>query len=115
MGKTKLVIPVGQITFYIVLTLTLFLFYIDDIDSFGIYFDNTRNKFVASNGKRIPIMRKYGYLWFFLDEAIYVISGIIYMSDLESIGNVFLIEVELRRVYRRFGYPLVDRFWKVLQ
>jgi hypothetical protein len=81
-------------------TSTLFLLCLDDMDKLGVYLDNIENCMVKGNF-RIPVFRKRGYLWFFLDE--------------KQAPVTFLTEIEMRRLHRRFGHPAVDRLYKLLK
>ncbi|KFA68519.1 hypothetical protein S40285_10893, partial [Stachybotrys chlorohalonatus IBT 40285] len=64
--------PIGRVTFHIVPTNTPFLLCIKDMDNLGVYLDNTRNELVKQEGKsiiRIPVIRRWGHPWFFLDKT----------------------------------------------
>lgn len=50
---------------------------------------------------RVPIIRKWGHLWFFLKKS--------------HTPTAFLIEIKIRRIHRRLGYPSVDRLHKLLE
>jgi hypothetical protein len=66
-----------------------------------IYFNNTINKIAFANGRlRAPIIRKWGYFWFFV-------------SKLESAA--FFTDEELKRLHRRFGHPATDKLCTLLE
>jgi hypothetical protein len=56
-GTIKVDTPVGLITFYVVLTSTLFLFCLQDIDRLGVRLNNLTNKLIQGNNI-ILIVRK---------------------------------------------------------
>jgi hypothetical protein len=60
----------------------------------GVKLDNLKN--VLIQGKTVvPVIRKWGYLWILLHY------------HEQSVAWSHLTEFELRRLYRRFGYPSV--------
>jgi hypothetical protein len=79
---------------------TPFLLCLDDIDKLGVYLDNINNCMVKRNF-RIPVFRKRGHPWFFLDE--------------KQAPVTFLTEIEMRQLHQRFGHPVVDRLHKLLK
>jgi hypothetical protein len=59
------------------------------------------------------IIRAYSYPWILLSK----VKALIYLNqDLaNNTTTCYLIEIELRRLYYCFGYPLVGCFYKVLE
>jgi hypothetical protein len=53
--------PIGQVQFHIMLSKTLFLLSLDDIDKLRVYFNNLTNCIVTSTGRHVPIVRRFGY------------------------------------------------------
>ena len=100
-GTVNVKTPIGTVTFHILDTPTPFLLCLKDMDRLRTYFDNTTNELVKDGNWRIPVVRKWGHPWFFLSKP-------------EESG-VFLTEVELRRLHRRFGHPATDRLYKLLK
>jgi hypothetical protein len=71
------------------------------MDRLKIYLNNVTNEIVSTDGKRrAPVIRKWGHPWFFI-------------SKLES--ALYLTNVELKRLHRRFGHSATDRFCKLLK
>jgi hypothetical protein len=72
-----------------------------NINWLKVYFNNTINKIASANGRlRAPIIRKWGYFWFFV-------------SKLESAA--FFTNGKLKRLYRRFGHPVTDKLCTLLE
>jgi hypothetical protein len=93
--------PIGKIIFHIFDAFIPFLFSLKDMDRLKVYLNNVTNEIVFTDGKRrASVIRKWGYPWFFI-------------SKLES--ALYLTDVELKRLYRRFGHPAIDRFCKLLE
>jgi hypothetical protein len=87
--------------FHILDASTPFLLSLKDMNRLKIYLNNVTNEIVSTDGKRRAfVIRKWGHLWFFT-------------SKLES--ALYLTDVELKRLYRRFGHPATDRFCKLLK
>ena len=75
LGTIKVITPISQITFYIILADILFLFCLRDINRLRVKFDNLDNVFIQ--GKlRTPIVRAYGHPWMLLD----LLKSLIYTS-----------------------------------
>lgn len=70
------------------------------MDKLRTYLDNIANCMVKGN-LRIPIFRKRGHPWFFLDE--------------KQAPVTFLTEIEIRQLHRRFSHPAVDRLHRLLK
>uniref|UniRef100_L7JQT6 Integrase catalytic domain-containing protein n=1 Tax=Pyricularia oryzae (strain P131) TaxID=1143193 RepID=L7JQT6_PYRO1 len=81
------------------------------MDRLHAYYNNVRNEIVCEDGRRVPVERKRGHPWFYMDSAG---PGITFLTEPE-IPGAFLTERELRRIHRRFGHPSVDKLWKLLQ
>ncbi|KAH7007245.1 hypothetical protein EDB80DRAFT_577945, partial [Ilyonectria destructans] len=81
----------GMITYFITEGNTPFLFYLKDIDNKGIIFNNISNKLInKQTGVQVPVIRKYSHRWFYIEVA--------------GIVTSYFMEMELRRLYRRFGH-----------
>lgn len=111
LGTAVIPTPIGTITFHIMETDIPFLICLKDMDKLHAYYNNVRNEIVCEDGKRIPVERKRGYPWFYMDLAG---PGITFLTEPE-IPGAFLTERELRRIHRRFGHPSIDKLWKLLQ
>ncbi|KAI1002437.1 hypothetical protein K3495_g5767 [Podosphaera aphanis] len=100
-GSMKVPTLLGSITFHVVLTKTPFLLCLKDMDALNIKFDNIENVSIQ-NGKKYPILRKWGHLWLMLDNQQY------------SIKICHLTEIEVRQIHRRFGHPSVRKLSELL-
>jgi hypothetical protein len=92
--------PFGKVEFHILPQNTPFLLCLEDMDRLGVIFNNLTNKLVQGN-LALPSTRKWGHAWLPLRNE-------------KILSNGFLTEVELRRLYRRFGHPSVARLHKVI-
>jgi hypothetical protein len=94
-------ISIGKIVFYILDASIPFLFSLKDMNRLKIYLNNVTNEIISTDGKRrAPVIRKWGHPWFFT-------------SKLES--ALYLTDVKLKRLHRRFGHPATDGFCKLLK
>jgi hypothetical protein len=98
-GTATVHTEIGAIGFEVLDAPTPFLMCLADMDRLSVYFDNTTNELVQGT-TRTPVVRKWGHPWFHLGKAA---------------NAVFLTEVELRRLHRRFGHPTVDRLTRMLR
>ncbi len=101
-GTVQVLTPVGTTNFHVVDIPTLFLLCLKDIDTLDIYLNNITNQLICQNGKSIPIFRKWGHLWFFVNKKNKIASGI------------FLIEAVFRQVHTRFGHSSVNKLHTLL-
>lgn len=86
-GVTKINTPVGKGDFHVMDTPTPFLLSLKDIDRLGVHFNNLTNEIICVNRSRIPVLRKWGHPWFFLNK--------------DEATAAFLTEAELRRIHSR--------------
>jgi hypothetical protein len=100
-GTVAVETPFGTIRFAVMPINTPFLLCLADMNRCGIYFNNINNT-LMHNGKKHPIVCKWGHLWFLLDNA--KITAVYY----------YFTETELRQLHRRFGHPAAERFCRVL-
>jgi len=101
-GTVDLEMPVGTASFHVLDTPTPFLLSLGDMDRLGIYLNNLENALVrTSDGKKVPVVRRWGHPWFFLD------------SD-QRAKTAYLTEAEIRRVHTRFGHPSVAKLHALL-
>ena len=101
-GTVQVFTPVGTTNFHVVDTPTPFLLCLKDMDTLGIYLNNITNQLICQDGKSIPIFRKWGHPWFFVNKNNKIAAGI------------HLTEAELCRVHTRFGHPSVNKLHKLL-
>ncbi len=94
--------PIGTANFHVVDTPILFLLCLKNIDTLGIYLNNITNQLICQNGKSIPIFRKWGYPWFFVNKNNKIAS------------SIFLTEAELCQVHTRFRHPSVNKLHNLL-
>ena len=99
-GTVTIETPIGTTKFHVLDTPTPFLLCLADMDRLGVYFNNTTDELIRGK-KTIPVIRKWGHPWFFLSKT-------------ENAG-VFLSEIELRRLHRRFGHPATNRLYQLLE
>jgi hypothetical protein len=99
-GTITIKTPLSNINFHVINTSTPFLLYLDNIDKLGVYLNNINNCIVKGN-VQIPVFRKRGHPWFFLDE--------------KQAPVTFLTEIKIRRLHRRFSHPAVDHLHKLLK
>jgi uncharacterized paraquat-inducible protein A len=101
LGFIVIIIPIGKIVFYILDASISFLFSLKDMDRLKVYLNNVTNEIVFTDGKRrASVIRKWGHPWFFI-------------SKLES--ALYLTDIELKRLHRRFGHSATDRLCKLLK
>ncbi|KAI1003561.1 hypothetical protein K3495_g4649 [Podosphaera aphanis] len=94
--------PAGKIKFHIADAHTPFIFCLADMDRLNCYLDNSKNILVKRTIKcikEIPVLRKWGHVWFILRKR--------------ENALLFLTETELRRLHRRFGLPAANRLHKL--
>uniref|UniRef100_A0A8H7N3T3 Integrase catalytic domain-containing protein n=1 Tax=Bionectria ochroleuca TaxID=29856 RepID=A0A8H7N3T3_BIOOC len=103
LGITELYTPFGPITFYVMNSETPFLMCLHDMDRLNIEFRNVTDEVVrTTDGLSVPTVRKWGHVWFFPERTP--------MAD-----AAYLTEPELRQLHRRFGYPSVERLYRLLE
>jgi hypothetical protein len=91
----------GTIRFAVMPINTPVLLCLANMDRCGVYFNNINN-ILVHNGKKHPIVRKWGHSWFLLDDA-----------EITAVHCHFT-ETKLRQLYRRFGHPAAERLCRVL-
>jgi hypothetical protein len=102
-GIANIYTPIGKIQFYIVDTNIFFLLCLVDINKLQMYYNNIRDVLVTRT-REISIVRCFGYIFllynFFLQA---------YLLDSFESNFCYLTEVELQRLYHRFGYLFIER------
>ena len=68
----------------------------------SIYLNNITNQFICQDGKSIPIFRKWGHLYFFVNTNIMIAA------------SIHLTETELCQVFTCFGHLSVNKLHKLL-
>jgi hypothetical protein len=113
LGFVELNIPLEVITFHIVGVNISFLLCLDDFDRLGIYFNNLINQIVqhehTSMEKHHLVIRRYEHaflLWKMLIQSL--------ILEFIEENSCLLIEVELRRLHRRFGHFSARRLHEIL-
>jgi hypothetical protein len=91
----------GTIDFAIMLANIPFLLCLADMNQYNVYYNNVDNMLVQ-NGKIYSVIRKWGYLWLFLED------------HEPAVACSHLTEGELRQLHRRFGHFAADRLHKIL-
>jgi hypothetical protein len=98
---TVIITPIGKIVFHILDASIPFLFSLKDMDRLKVYLNNVTNEIISTNGKRrAPVIRKWGHPWFFTSK----LKNALYLTD-----------VKLKRLHRRFGHPATNRLCKLLK
>ena len=100
-GTVNLDTLIGMIVFHIVQVNTPFLLCLADMDKLEVYFNNLTNEVVQSNRSH-PVICRYGHAFLCWCILAYSITAELFMQN-----PYFLTEIELRRLYRRFGHPSV--------
>lgn len=90
---------INQIEFHVMQADILFLLCIQNMNKLRIYLNNFIDQIVLRNGFTILIVHFH--------EHFFLIWG--------SQSVNYLIDVELRQLYRRFGHPSVNRFVCILK
>ena len=98
-GTVQLSTEIGSIRFHTLDTPTPFLLRLTDMDKLNVSFNNVTNQLFQGE-KTIPVVRNWGHAWFHLRRT--------------ENASRFFIEVELRRIHRRFGNPATNRLYKLL-
>jgi hypothetical protein len=101
LGTVAVKTPFGTIRFAMMLINIPFLLCLANTNYCGIYFNNINNTLVH-NGKKYPIVLKWEYSWFLLDNA-----------ETTAVYYHFT-EMELRQLYQRFSHSATERFCRVL-
>jgi hypothetical protein len=89
---------------------TPFLLSLANIDKLRVYFNNLTNYVVTPTRRHVLVVRRFGYYFLLWNNTLQS-----FISKSFTYNPCFLIEVELRRLHRRFGYPLVSKLWNVLE
>jgi hypothetical protein len=96
------------VQFHIVPVDTLFLLSLADIDRLQIEFSNLRNVIVTCT-REVPVVRRYGHVFLLWNSPLQS-----YLTESFNTNPCYLTDVELRRLYRRFRHPSVERLYRVL-
>ena len=92
--------PLGTVTYHILNTPTPFLLSLHDADRLQAYFNNIANIIVQCDGTTVPVVRKWGHLFF---------------NVARSESGVYLTEPQLCQLHRRFGHPRTERLYNLLK
>ena len=107
LGTVKVPTAAGEITFHVLDTRTPFLLCLKDMDELKLTLDNVNNVLIQrlpdGRTKAIPITRRWGHPWFFIDA-----------EPIQTQNDAFLTDTELRRLHRRFGHPATERLNRLL-
>jgi hypothetical protein len=63
-GSVKIASPIGTVEYHILDTNTPFLLSLRDADKLGAFFNNVENVIYCKNGRKIPVIRKWGHPFF---------------------------------------------------
>lgn len=89
----------GSLVFHILEQPTPFLLCLEDMKRMQLVMDTAADVLMQGD-KRIPLLPKWGHLWFHLEGP--------------EAATAFLSEAQLRTLYRRFNHPAADRLARVL-
>ena len=101
--------PAGQAEFHIVKADIPFLLYLKDIDILGVYYNNLKDLLVTP-AKTVLVIRRFSHPFILWDQALYS-----YICESFEHNLYYLTTTELQQLHRRFGHPLADRLYKVLE
>ncbi len=111
--SVELNISLEVITFHIMRMNIWFLLCLNDFDRLGIYFNNLINQIIqyehTSIKRRHPVIRRYEHaflLWKLLIQSL--------ILEFIEKNSCLLIEIELRRLHRRFGHFSARRLHEIL-
>ena len=113
-GSTSLIssarvsIPIGTVEFYIVKVNTPFLLCLADMDNLQVYFNNLKNLLITPRDA-VPVVRRYGHPFLLWGKFLST-----YFTESFNLNLYYLTNVELKRLYRRFGHPSVERLARIL-
>jgi hypothetical protein len=109
--------PLEVITFHIVGVNIPFLLCLNDLNRLRIYFNNLINEMIqkmsdiqiSSKIRRHPVIRRYGHAF-----LLWKISTYSLIAESIDENSCLLIEVELRRLHRRFDHFSARRLYEIL-
>ena len=108
-GSVVVTTPIGDIQFHVVEAHTPFLLSLADMDTLGVYFNNLTDQLVTRQGN-VPVVRRFGHSFLLWDTSLYH-----FLTESFNTNPCFLTDIELKRLYCRFGHPSVDRLQRVLE
>jgi hypothetical protein len=100
--------PISEIQFYIIDTNILFLLYLVDIDKLQIYYNNIRDVLVTRT-REILVIRCFGHVFLLCNSFLQA-----YLSESFESNPCYFTEIELQRLYHRFGHLFIKRLQKIL-
>jgi hypothetical protein len=100
--------PLETIVFHIVQVNTSFLLCLADLDKLDAFFNNITNQIVQNKSSH-SIIRRYDHAFLLWHTSTYSIT-----VDSLNQNPCYLIDVELRRLHRRFGHPSIRRLHQIL-
>ncbi len=114
LGFVELNISLEVITFHIVRMNISFLLCLDDLNRLNIYFNNLINQMIQheyiSMKQRHFVIRRYEHaflLWKMLIQSL--------ILEFIEANSCLLIEIELRRLHRRFDHSSTRRLYEILE
>ena len=105
---------ISLVNFYIVKVDTLFLLYLADIDRLQVYYNNVTDTLISpvtapgSKQATLLIIRRFGHLFLIQGETLQA-----YIQDSFDYNPCYLTSTKIYRLYRRFGYPLTQKLYRV--
>ena len=102
-------ISIDQIEFHVIKIDTFFLLCLADFDRLGVYYNNI-NDILVQKGSIIFVIRRFGHLFLLWNS---VLQNCI--IEFFSCNLCFLIEVELRRLHKRFEHFSVKKLENLLK
>jgi hypothetical protein len=99
---------IGKVHFHVVHADTPFLLCLADMDSLQVYYNNLKDIIITCTGA-VQVVRRFGHPFLLWNSALQS-----YLAESFDTNPCYLTDVELRRLYRRFGHPSVERLQKLL-
>jgi hypothetical protein len=100
--------PIGKIPFHIVRADTPFLLCLADMDELQVYYNNLKNVLITHT-KEVLVVRRFGHPFLLWNTSLQS-----YLLESFDLNPCYLIDIELRRLHRRFGHPSAERLQRVL-
>ena len=109
-GSINISTSIESITFHIINVNIPFLLCLANLDKSGTFFNNVTNEIIQQKPpKSHLVFKKYGHAFLLWNIFIYVFINESFIQH-----PCFFIEIEIRRLHRRFGHFSMHRFYQIL-
>ena len=78
------------------------------MDNLQVYINNLKNLLITPRDA-VPVVRRYEHSFLLWDKFLST-----YFTESFDLNPCYFTNVELKRLYRRFGHPLVERLARIL-